>query len=237
MKTVQTLERTLPMKRPFSGIALALYALSACARTTNATTPMDASAESAPQPNIYVLDFSKVEYPARISIDDRGLRTGGNGFNFAFPIRLEQSTWVFPREFGSGPFPIAAGEDRGGCSRGSEELLEADLDALMPRGQPAWVDFVEIEFVPSEPQLYELGKDGVCFGYRDADTAGKWHWRLEQVALTAAMQNAVTKHFIVRVPVTQGPVDALKLIFGRFIDGLVPQVSFVARSVAASSDR
>jgi hypothetical protein len=234
---VHTKERSLLMKSQHAGLLLVLFTLSACARTTNVALPIDAGEAGALQENTYVLDFSNVHHPASGDEADRGLITGGNGFNFAFPIRLEQSTWVFPRAFGTGPFPIVAGRDRGSCSPGDEELLEAKLDLLLPRGQPAWVDSVDIEFAPSEPQLYELGKDGVCFGYRDADSAGKWHWRLKEIVLTAAMQNAVTKHFIIRVPIAHGPVDALKMIFGRFIDGLVPRVSFVARSVSNSGDR
>jgi hypothetical protein len=232
MKTVQTLERTLPMKLQHAATLVTLFALLACARTTNTASFADAGIEAGSlRPDTYVLDFSNIQHPNEPG--HLGLPTGRNGFNFAFPIRLEQSTWIFPREFGAGPFPIAAGEDRGRCSRESEERLEANLDLIIPRSQPAWIDSVAVEFIPSEPQRFELGKNGVCFGYRDADRAGAWHWRLEEIVLTAAMQNATTKQFVIPIPMAIGPVDALKIVFGGFVDGYVPRVSFVARSAPA----
>jgi hypothetical protein len=230
---VHTKEGSLLMKSQHAGLLLVLFTLSACARTTNVALPIDAGEAGALQENTYVLDFSNVQHPNEPGY--LGLPTGRNGFNFAFPIRLEQSTWVFPREFGSGPFPIAAGEDRGRCSHGDEELLEAKLNVVLPRGQAGWIDSVEVEFAPSEPQQFEFGKNGVCFGYRDADTPGTWHWRLEELALTAAMQNPKTKQVRIPIPMAIGPVDALKIVFGGFVDGYVPRVSFVARSVAAGA--
>lgn len=202
----------------------------ACFRTNEASSPDAGDAVAPSAPDTYTIDVSRVHHPAADSSDPRqvGLPVG-RGFNFEFPIRLEQHQWVFPDSLGAGlPFYIGAGQDSrvAVCDPANRETLEKSL-SLVPTGSMSWLEWVEVELVIVDPSG-EAG--GLCFGYRDA--VQTWRWNFAVVDLVATDPGA--KRYRGRVQVGKGPVDAVKLVFSS-ASGFVPKITFSARAMATTA--
>lgn len=213
-------------------LALSVCTCVGCFRTNESSAPDGGKDATGSPSDVYALDLSLVRHPVASSLDPReaGLPAGG-GFNFAFPIRLEQKTWSFPTDLAPGvPFAILAGQDglTAGCDPSEQRQHEKSLSLVTP-GTRAWVESadIDVEFVEF------AGDPGVCFGYRDADGARQWHW--QYTAAPMVQLDAATRRYHGHIVISKGPVDAIKLVFDASGRGFVPRVTFLARPMAATA--
>lgn len=129
----------------------------------------------------------------------------GTFSNFAFTLDVNRQERKLTVAAGQPSKDVIATYDYADCSRNQEKLLErmvGDLGA----GTPAFVDYVDIEMVPTE-QTDLNWHGGVCYGYR---TAGAWRWNLKSTPLHYDPDSKLVRG---RLWVKQPDVDALKLVF------------------------
>ena len=149
-----------------------------------------------------VLDFS--------TSPDGGVSAGSfNNFGFTLSLREPMRKLAIERDRQQYK-DVAATYDYADCTMGQESLLERAVREL-PRGDAAFVDYVDLELRPF-PQKDLSWDGGVCYGFRNA--GGGWHWRL---ALTPLTQDAARDRVLARVWIKEANVDALKFVFSKTI--------------------
>lgn len=169
------------------GIAMATAAWPACAQTP--TMVLSPGVELA-------FDFS--------GSPDGGV-PGGNFNNLAFRLDVDQAQQALSVRSGEMRRDVTATYDYADCSANQEPLLERSA-AMLARGTPAFVDYVDIEMLPF-PQKDFSWSGGVCYGFR---TSAGWRWRLASIPL---VYDADAKVMRARIWVKEPDVDALKLVF------------------------
>ena len=145
----------------------------------------------------FVLDFA--------SSPDGGV-FAGNFNNFAFTLALREPVRKIAVRRDEQRTDVIATYDYADCTRGQEALLERPLRELAA-GDAAWVDRVDIEMMPF-PQKGLKWEGGVCYGYRQA--GGAWRWHLDTTPL---IHDAATNRVRARIWVKEANIDALKLVF------------------------
>lgn len=108
----------------------------------------------------------------------------------------------------TGPGLVSLYDLGGGCQEGNYATSPHGLEALGD-GQAGTVARVDVEMLPrTDAEKTPAWTGGMCFGYRTLD--GGWHWRVDPVLLK---YDPGSDRIHGRVPVEEGPVDAIKLIF------------------------
>jgi hypothetical protein len=149
-----------------------------------------------------VLDFS--------ASPDGGVSAGSfNNFGFTLALREPLRTRSIVRDRQTSA-DVVATYDYADCTRGQEALLERAVRQL-PRGDAAFVDYVDLELRPF-PQQDLVWDGGVCYGFRTADS--QWHWRL---TVTPLAPDAARDRVLARVWIKEANVDALKFVFSKTV--------------------
>lgn len=130
---------------------------------------------------------------------------GGNFNNLAVRLDVERATQSLAVRSGEMRREVTATYDYADCSAGQEPLLERSA-AMLARGTPAFVDYIDVETVPFVQKDFSWS-GGVCFGYR---TSAGWQWRL---ASTPLVYDASANVARARIWVKASDVDAIKLVF------------------------
>jgi hypothetical protein len=135
----------------------------------------------------------------------------GSFNNFALRLQLSEPTRKLVVRTGE-PGDVIATYDYAACSKGQERLIERTV-ANLPRGDAMFVDYIDIEMLPSlQKDLRWTG--GVCYGFR---TGGKWQWQLVSTPLE---HDAAANRVRARLWIKQPSVDALKLVFDESVPNL-----------------
>jgi hypothetical protein len=169
----------------------------------------------------HVLDFS--------GSPNRGVFVGKFN-NFAFRIDLKNPMRKISVPVGNQRLPdLISSFDYADCSKGKEGLLERTVRDL-PRGDPAWVDELEV-FMPPPQQREIKWSGGVCYGIRQD---GKWYWNLNSTPLAF---DSGTNNFYARIAIRRGPIDAIKLVFDYAVPPMyVSNVTFTTRAITDKPD-
>lgn len=201
------------------GVVFSAFTVMGCSNTVvgpDAGLPTDpgVASDATPPEGQYLLDFTGSE--------SGGLWLGGF-LNVAFSIDLKQPTrkFTFSKLDGQTGPGLISSYDYTGCAGKNTTLVE-DAVKKLEDGESARVEIVEIEMlqnIQEEPTL-----KGVCFGYREP--GGAWHWNFD---VTSWTYDPGTERYHAKIPIHQGPIDALKIVFDASPSHRVTTIAFDAQ--------